>query len=299
MRFRSSLLVLVVAAWVPIVACDRTDRDELARTSPPSRGVALVERALARFTATSKPSSGATDPRLSRLLARFRVEDNAGAIAECDAILQKEPSHHHARYFKAFANHRMKLYAAARPDFEAVLEAGPKFPKADGAFLYYAWCCFYLGDLDTAAAAFDAVWTLDVDRADARYGLGLIAIERGEPERAESLLRESLRLAEESLEKKGASASTSDQKNVAKAKVRIAGVLLQRAELEPETSATRLSEARALGEDAVKVIPNSEETWFTLSRIYARLGEKQLQQLALDTMKKGRESLPATDSDPR
>lgn len=299
MRFRPSLLVFVVAAWVPIVACDRTDRDAFDRTSPHSPGVALVGRALTRFTASSKPSSGTTDPRISRLLARFRVEDNAGAIAECDAILRKEPAHLHARYFKAFAHHRMKLYAAARPDFEAVLAGGPRFPKAEGAFLYYAWCCFYLGDLDTAAAAFDAVWTLDIDRADARYGLGLIAIERGELERAESLLRESLRLAEESLEKKGSSATISDQKNVAKAKVRIAGVLLQRAELEPETSASRLKEARNLGEDAVKVIPNSEETWFALSRIYARLGEKQLEQLARDTMKQGRESLPEVDSEPR
>jgi tetratricopeptide (TPR) repeat protein len=293
------LFVALLAASTLASGCDRGDpgRPERATESP---GAALVKRSLAKFRSGARAPREANDPRLQRIVLRIKVDDIAGAIQECDAILGQEPGNVHARYFKAFSNHRSKLYAAARPDFESVLAAGPAFPKAEGAFLYYAWCCYYLGDLDTAAAAFDAVAELRVDPGDAKYGLALIALENGELERAEVLLRESWTSFEGVLAEKGSRATDSDRKNVAKAKVRLGAVLLQRSEIEPETATTRLAEARGLVEDAVRIVSKIEEAWFTLSRIYARLGEKELEQHALETMKKGRESArSSTDSEPR
>lgn len=298
MRFSLRLAYLAaLAISSSSISCDRGD----AKSPPASQlspGVELVKNALAKFQASTRTTPRSTDPRLERIVMRLRVDDIAGAISECDALLAREPGFIHARYFKAFANHRTKLYAAARPDFEAVLNAGPVFAKADGVFLYYAWCCFYLGDLETAAAAFEAVSVLRVDPGDARYGLGLIAIENGDLERAETLLRESRKLFEDVVAEKGSRATDSDKKNVAKAKVRIGSVLLQRSEVEPTTAKERLGEARALVEDAVRVVSTVEEAWFTLSRIYARLGEKELEQHALETMKQGRESLSSSRSEP-
>jgi tetratricopeptide (TPR) repeat protein len=272
-RLSLALLVLVAAQF----SC----ADD-APSAPESEAVSRVERAEARFRETRGREWPPSDPRLDGIQVALSSGADEAALARLATLLAAEPAHPHALYLRGYLHHRAKLYAKARPDFEKVLESGPAFKLADGVFVFYGWCCYYLGDLDAAEASFEAARRLGVDPADSSYGLGLVATERGDLALAEASFRESFRLASTALANKGAQAKRSDRVDVAKAEVRLATVLLSRAELEPAKRAALLEEARVNLERALVEVPGSDEAWFAASRLHRMLGNDEKAGEALE-----------------
>ncbi len=288
LSFRATIATCLVACLT--LACDRPGDAKNSNVAK-SPGVLRIESALERFAAQRGELPKIDDPVLKQAMSALVLGNSTRAREVCDEFLAKDPNNPRALYIRAFSNHRQKLYAAARPDFERVIDAGPVFDNAKGAFIYYAWTCYYLGDLDTSAAAFQAASKLGLDEADTQYGLGLIALERGDLDEAEKHLRDSNRLAKDALvnlAKQGKAPRQSDRTDFGKTEVRLGGLLLQRSELDPSKSDALLKEARILLEDATKYVAWSEDCWFNLSRVYHRLGELDLEKAALEEIKKGR-----------
>lgn len=273
---------------VLLVICPSSGCSDDPTTAPapqptePSAALKRLQDAIPRFR-ERKPLNGYETPReLASAIQAIQRLDYGSANSLLEERLKQKPGDPHAIYFRGFLNHRQKLYAAARPDFEKVLEAGPVFPSASGVFIYYGWCCYYLADLDAAAASFQAAFDLDIDRADSTYGLGMIAFDRGELDAAQAAFEKSAGLFEEKQHKKG-KPTQSDFVDLAKSHARLGSVFLRKADLAADESQAKtfLGQARAQLEDATRLIPFSEETWFNLSRVYAKLGETELENKAL------------------
>jgi len=265
----------VTLLWLSFAACHRGAAES---DSPPAAAEPdarqHVENALPAFRnptgVTTQPDPAALDEAISHV-ARGQY---AAARPHLESILDADAGHGRATFLLAYTHHKEKRYARARPLFERALEIGPTFEKAFGIFYMYAWCLWYLGEPDGAAAAFEAALEFKPDERDAWFGLGLVALEENEIDEAERRFAKAIEIGEQL-----AAASPDDtrlaaqlKRDRAKAEAGLGDVELRRENYEA---------ARARFETCVSLHPTAYEAWFKLHRIHSRLGDSSKAELAL------------------
>lgn len=235
---------------------------------------ALVTAALPRFLALPADALDPDDPRCGRAQQLIRE----GKFGEARQILESSMADSHAaarvRFLLGYSHHKEKRYAQARPYFEEVLQLGPRFQRAYVTFYFYAWCLWYLGELEGARLSFEATLEFDPSERDAHYGLGLIALERGQLEEAEARFQRSMELARTVATAAPGNARVERQvhRDLAKALARLGDLELTRGRL--DAAKTRL-------ESSLELNPAGYEAWFKLYRVLTRLGDEEGAAVAL------------------
>ncbi|MCP3914063.1 MAG: tetratricopeptide repeat protein [bacterium] len=272
------LLVQALALGL-VFAC--TDAERASAPTPVEQTAAdLVQDARARFRDPPAAAQGTAAEGTQRAEQLVSAGSYEAALAVLEGVQRAQPGAGRARFLLAYCHHKQKRYAQARPHFEAVLAKGPTFDRAHVVFYLYGWCLWYLGEVDGARAAMEAMLEFDPTERDARYALGLIALEQGRAEDAERELRASLVLIEEL--RAGASESTLRQlkRDEAKAHARLAELALL---------ANDLDAAKAGLERSLNLNPANYEAWFKLSRVHTRLGDDARAAQALELHRQWKE----------
>lgn len=186
----------------------------------------------------------------------IRQGRTADARTLLEPVVAAHPGWGRARFHLALTWHEEHRYALARPEFERAIVLDPTYRPAK---LFYGWCLYYLGNLERSREAFRAYLADRPDDADARFALGLIALDQDDVFGARSEFEKSIALAR-------------DQKDVpveAKAQIRLADALLR-----DGTPDARAAARRAL-ERAVELEPRRPEAWFKLSLVLSLSGQAE------------------------
>lgn len=214
---------------------------------------------------TDKPMAPA-DERLEHSLTALGDGNYTQAMELTGAVLTDHPGHSRALFLHALALHKLKRYAEARIDFQAAADSPQGFDGAEALPYYLGWCTYWLGDFDAARGAFQA--HLDqVGEPDSFFGLGIIALELGELETAQSQLD----LAAEGFNARLAAGDMLSARDVAKTYTRLADVDL--ANDQDEAAAEHLKSALELDADRPAV-------WFKLYNVSLALGDQELAIMA-------------------
>lgn len=255
------LAVIVLAC---AVGCDRgpgpPERDSAADVQP--AGVPVADTTSPPRTADRSDQRSAAVPPLSieipealDEIAAMIVRGEAGkARVRLRNHLDKDPRDGHAVFLFGLSYHREKRYGEARPHFEQALALAPGFVLTS---YYHGWTLYYLGELTAARGAFERFATAQPGQYDARYALGLIALDEGRFEEADAELTEALRLLESGPDR-------DDAKALSKVLTRLGEISAQRGEL---------AEARTRLERAAALYPDHYETLYKLYRVLVRLDE--------------------------
>jgi Tfp pilus assembly protein PilF len=210
-------------------------------------------------TRTPDATNSPSDPRLDgavRVLTRggFReAEEIARAALASDATSDR------AAAILGIALSKQKRYTDARAWLERARDSTQAFPERRHAAHFLGWCCYHLGDLDAARAAFELHLKAVPDEPDSTFGLGLVALDEDRLDDAEKLFNAALarfRALGANGKPRGA--------DEAKALTRLGDVALRR---DDPAAAKRFLEA------AVAASPVQHETWSKMARVCDRLGE--------------------------
>ncbi len=154
--------------------------------------LALVEqqagRAAASRTAFERALRLASDdPQINNNFANLLGDtgDTTGALRHYDRALLRQPDFVDARVNRALLHERAGRFAPGKAD---ALRAVALAPRNAAACTVLGSISRALGELDEAAAAFDAALALQPERTLALHGRARVALERGEPD-AVSLYR--------------------------------------------------------------------------------------------------------------
>ncbi len=208
------------------------------------------------------PSPGDADPRVEK--ARKIVGSKpAEARAILGAVLVDHPGSLQARFLVAFSWHRQKRYEKARRGFEEILNSGAVFPGSENILHFHGWALYHLGRLREAEVAFRRHAEAAPLVAATWFGLGLIALEDGRLDEAESFLLKARDLQGRSLKRKI---------EFAKTVARLGEVY----ELQG-----RLDLARGQFEEATRTWPRHYNAHYKLSRVLLRMGEREAAEAAL------------------
>ena len=199
------------------------------------------------------------DPRLDtavRVLARGGFRE-AGEMAR--VVLEGDGANDRAAVILGIALSKQKRYTEARAWLERARDSTQAFPERRHAAHFLGWCCYHLGDLGAARAAFELHLKAVPDEPDSTFGLGLVALDEDRLDDAEKLLQASLarfRALGAAGKPRGA--------DEAKALTRLGDVALRRDDP---------AAAKRFLEEAVAASPVQHETWSKMARVCDRLGE--------------------------
>jgi len=154
-------------------------------------------------------------------------------------------------FLMGLSYHHDKKYAKAVHWFTRATESNGQGYPHTGHFL--GWSYFYLGNIEQAKANFQKYLAWKKDEPDSLFALGLIALEEGELQQAEVLLRKAI------------VAGASNVEMEAKAKARLADVLVEDG---------RWEDAVTLYKEAVLQNPDLYEAWHRFGFALARIGKK-------------------------
>lgn len=290
MTFRPLVRTVALASLLPLLlACPKAKTDPPGATpaKPPAAApvaplVRDVEGAMTRFATQGRPME-TPDITVHAAVLKMKARDFAGVEALLKPLVEGPQAGAQHRYLYALSLHKQKRYAEARPLFEKLMADGPRFEREYSIFLYYAWCLFYLGELDGARASFAAYEVFDATDPDTWFGRGLCDLEQSKLESAQANFEKALAVADAELEKaEDKQAVLARLKpDVAKAHARLGDVFAQRASADAAHENELLEKARDHLEFCVKLNPGAYEAWFTLSRVYTRLGQPKLAEDAL------------------
>lgn len=205
-------------------------------------------------------------PAADLVLQALAAGDVKSALELALELRETHGAHPRALFVHALALHKHKRYAEARPLFQAAAASPETFPGAERLPYYQGWCTYWLADFDAAAAHFSA-HAAQAGEPDSHFGLGIIALELGDLERAELELQRARAGFQERLDG-GDLFSTAD---VAKAQARLADVALARDEDEA---------ARDLLKQALALDAGRAAVWFKLYQVALALDDQELVALA-------------------
>jgi tetratricopeptide (TPR) repeat protein len=137
------------------------------------------------------PTSFQDDPRLGSAFQLLGTGQPEACRALAQEVLDGQPGHPRAEFLVGLGLHKSKRYADARPHLLAADAATADFPGHEATAYFLAWCHYYLGEYELARAAFERHLETSVE-ADARFGLGVVALELGELETARTHLEQAL-----------------------------------------------------------------------------------------------------------
>lgn len=234
----------------------------LAACGPAGQGEDNHRRQPQARTQQSPPSPGDADPRVEKAWRKIVGGKPAEARAILAAVLVDHPGSFRCRFLEAFSWHRQKRYEKARRGFEEILNSGAVFPGSENVLHFHGWALYHLGRLREAEVAFSRHAESVPAAAATWFGLGLIAIDDGRLNEAESFLLKARDLqfqAEKKIE-------------FAKTVARLGDVY----ELQG-----RLELARGQFEEATRTWPRHYNAHYKLSRVLLRLGDREAAQAAL------------------
>lgn len=208
------------------------------------------------------PSPGDADPRLEK--ARKIIGSKpAEARAILAAVLADDPDALQARFLVAFSWHRQKHYEKARRGFEELLNSRAVFPGSENILHFHGWALYHLGRLREAEVALSRHAEAAPAVAATWFGLGLIALEDGRLDEAESFLLKARNL----------------EGGNPKRKIEFARTVARLGEVYELQG--RLELARSRYEEATRTWPRHYNAHYKLSRVLLRLGEREAAQAAL------------------
>ena len=163
-----------------------------------------------------------------------------------------------AEFMVGLSFHKAKQYADARPHFDLASQ-GPDFQGKLALPYFQGWCYFWLGELDAAEASFRQHLT-QTEEADSHFGLGIVALDRGDYGAAKLALQDALLL----FEAKAASGDASAKMGLAKTHARLADLDLDSEQYEDAKLHLQL---------AVDLDSDRSAVWYKLYQVYLELGE--------------------------
>jgi Tfp pilus assembly protein PilF len=174
--------------------------------------------------------------------------------------------------------HKEKRYAEAKPYFERALLLEPEY---DPIHHFFGYCLYYLGDMTSARRQFEAHLEASPSEADSHFGLGLVELEVGNLDAAETRFRRSIELTE-ALRATHPQQYRARRSDLAKFRVRMADVQFARGEYES---------ARDELLAALEINPDLYVAHYTLSLVHRRLGDDGLADEALRSFEAVREAV--------
>jgi tetratricopeptide (TPR) repeat protein len=266
------LHLAVALTLAPLIACG-SETPPLADSVQTTPGGASGSSAPEENPPADYPQDPARDPALevadeAKLGDAFR-QLGSGNFAGCRAIasevLANSPTpatRARAEFVLGLGYHKAKQYADARTHFE-LAAAGAEFTDKHALPYYQAWCCFWLGDMDSAERFFELHLT-QREEGDSHFGLGVIALERGLQEPAEKQLTKALEL----FEARVAAGNAVAARDVAKAHARLADVNLMAEDFEGAKQHLLL---------ATQLDSNRSAVWYKLYQVAIELEDKALE----------------------
>ena len=167
-----------------------------------------------------------------------------------------------AEFLLGLGFHKAKQYADARAHFESAA-TGASFANKVALPYYQGWCYFWLGELDLSEASF-RLHLKSSDEGDSHFGLGVIALERGQSQKASTHLTTAL----EHFEKRVASGDALAKLDAAKAQARLADVDIDSGDFESAKQRLLL---------AVSLDSNRAAVWYKIYQVGLELEDKALE----------------------
>jgi tetratricopeptide (TPR) repeat protein len=211
----------------------------------------------------------------------------AGVTAILRRVLAEDPEVIDAWFSLGNAYFRERRYREAIDHFKKALALKPDY---DLAVINIAAAYRQLGDDDAALAGFEHYLTIDPKDAYVHYQMGEIWLDRGNLDRAEQLFRRALEMDDHVAPAKNSLAAIAFKRGDLDAAARLAReALALRADVRlAHYNLALIAEARgdlAAAEreylEELELHPETFKAAFNLSRLYAQMGEKQLEIEAL------------------
>ena len=222
------------------------------------------------------------EAKLGHAFRQLGAGDLNGCRATAMEVLENNPApatRARAEFMVALSYHKAKQYADARPHFDKASQ-GPDFQGKPALPYFQGWCYFWLGELDAAEASFQA-HLAHTNEADSHFGLGVIALDRGDNPAAKVALQSALELFEAKL----ASGDQGAKRDLAKTHARLADVDLENEDLQLAKQHLQL---------AVELDSERSAVWYKLYQIYLEEGEGASAAAALAEYKRCLDSSPST-----
>ena len=198
---------------------------------------------------TSLPPPGFLKGCLA-LIGQKRYEQARQLLAP---VVADHPGWARAHFYLALTYHKENRYERARELFQRALQLDP---QEHSVRPFYGWCLYYLGELEDSREMFESFLAVKPDYPDAIFALGLIDFDDDDIDSARRRLQKAVELARQ----------RQDQPTEAKARARLADVLIRTGELGP---------ARDELVRSIELNPDNYETYFKLSRVLERLGDAE------------------------
>ncbi|MFT5081711.1 MAG: tetratricopeptide (TPR) repeat protein [Gammaproteobacteria bacterium] len=201
------------------------------------------------------------EAKLGNAFRQLGAGDLNGCRATAMEVLENQPepeTRARAEFMVALSFHKAKQYADARPHFDQA-SRGPDFQGKQALPYFQGWCYFWLGELDAAEASFQLHLTHSAE-GDSHFGLGVIALDRGDAVAAKVELQKALEL----FEAKVASGDLGAKRDLAKTHARLADVYLDSDDFTQAKSHLLL---------AVQLDSDRSAVWYKLYQVHLELGE--------------------------
>ncbi len=169
------------------------------------------------------------------------------------ALLVEQPQCARGEFLLGVAVMKQKKYSQARPLLESSLARDQDFAERAQVDHFIGWCCYYLGDLDSAKRAFQSHVGTNPTADDSYFGLGVIAIDEDRMGDAELALGRAIELI---------GPHPARSRDRAKCLARLGDVAVRK---------DKLDEALALYEEASQLWPDHYEVWGKIARVYDAL----------------------------
>jgi tetratricopeptide (TPR) repeat protein len=199
------------------------------------------------------------DATLSGFFDLIRQKRYGAARVRLRNYLDSHPDSGRAEFLFGLSYHKELSYEKARVHFARAIELEPAYHPVHH---FMGWCCYYLGDLPAARAAFEAHLSW-VQEADSHFGIGVIDLDEGQIDEAEQRFRRAIDLL---------GTDASQAKDAAKAHARLGDVHALRGDLEA---------ARMELDTSIRLYPDHVDAHYKLYRVLQRLGLEPEAEAAL------------------
>ena len=163
----------------------------------------------------------ADEEQLGVAFRQLGAGDLNGCRMTAQGVLASSPApatEARAHFLLGLGFHKAKQYADARAHFESAQE-GADYPSKNALPYYLGWCYFWLGELELSESSFQQHVSA-TDEGDSHFGLGVIALERGQ----NKLAQEQLTIALKKFEARSATGDMLARRDVAKAHARLSDI---------------------------------------------------------------------------
>ena len=259
-RITASCLPHLALVTIALGGCDLSDQGPRAQNAASSAPVPPMTDALAdHYTLIVKGHTGPARVRIRQLI------DAGQGDARADFLM-------------GLSHHRDRIYAKVVPWFERALAATPPYPPAAH---FLGWAHYHAGNPQQSQQAFERHLQLDPEEGDSYFGLGVLALEDGRFDRADTFLSKAIELQRP---------VAARQAGVAKALARRSEILEHRGDLDA---------AIALLNEAIQLNANLYEAQFRQARILRRLGRAEEATRLEASAHEARARVEAGDERPR